>query len=178
MRGRRPEQVKAWLARAAAEARGRSFSALSAEPGMELLSPEIEVFYGVDSLARPRRQRAPVDLAMAPPPEIEAEEAVDEIRRRNLNVLTPQRAARFVERFLPEKGAKISTAEMHLALEDDLLDLLAALAFDRGPSSGTHKHVRWRVHAAREDFGTEPERIPRDSEAGRVLERFTLERIA
>ena len=89
-----------------------------------------------------------------------------------------QRAARFVERHLPAKGSRITTEELHVLREDDLLDLLAILAFDRGPSSGSGRSIRWRVQSARADFGTEPERIPRDPEADRLMERFTLERIA
>ena len=70
------------------------------------------------------------------------------------------------------------TVSMWRAVPDDLLDLLAVLAFDRGPSAtGSHRTIRWRVHAPRADFGTEPARIPRDIEAGRWMERFTLERI-
>jgi hypothetical protein len=34
------------------------------------------------------------------------------------------------------------------------------------------------VHPLRADFGTEPERIPRDAEADRLFERFTIERIS
>lgn len=179
MRGRRPEQVKAYLDEAARLHGGKSFSDLADEPGMALLSPTAEIFFGLDSLSRPRRPRAPVDLTLAAPPaNTDAEAAHDEIRRRNLNILNPQRAARFIEKHLPEKGTRLSTEELHLAIEDDFLDLLAVLAFERGSSGALQRSVRWRVHSARADFGTEPERIPRDTEAGRLVERFTLERIS
>jgi hypothetical protein len=179
MRGRQSEQVKAFLDQAARLHAGQSFSRLADEPGMRLLSPVVEVFFGLDSLSRPRRQRAPVDLSIeAPPAEPDAEAAKDEIRRRNLNTLTPQRAARFIEKHLPAKGATISTENLRLVVEDDLLDLLAVLSFDRGSFSGSPRAVRWRVHPLRADFGTEPERIPHDAEAGRLMERFTLERVA
>jgi len=179
MRGRRPEQVKSYLDEAARLHAGKSFASLASEPGMPVLSPKIEFFFGTDSLSPVRRQRAPVNLDLgAPPPEADAEAANDEIRRRNLNVLTPQRAVRFVERHLPEKGARVSTEHLHIAVEDDLLDLLAVLAFDRGPSAAAHRSVRWRVHPVRADFGTEPESIPLDAEADRLVERFTLERIS
>lgn len=106
------------------------------------------------------------------------EAATDEIRLRNLNVLTPQRAAKFVERHLPAKGLSVSTENLRASNEDDLLDLLAVLAFDRGSSSvGSRRTIRWRIRSVRADFGTEPDRIPRDREAGRLVERFTLERI-
>ena len=158
---------------------GRSFGDLASEPGMTLLSPTVEVFFGSDSLSRARRQRATVDLTLeAPPTGADSEAANDEIRRRNLNVLNPQRAARFIEKHLAAKGARISTEELHVLTEDDLLDLLAVLAFDRGPAGASHRIVRWRIHSARADFGTEPERIPRDAEADRLVERFVLERIS
>lgn len=179
MRGRRPEQVKAYLDEASRVHASKSFASLAAEPGMDLLCPKAEFFFGTDSLSSVRRQRATVNLDLgAPPSATDAGAANEEIRRRNLNVLTPQRAVRFVETHLPEKGARISTETLRVAVEDDLLDLLAVLAFDRGPSATTHRSVRWRVRATRADFGTEPERIPRDREAGRLVERFTLERIS
>ncbi len=179
MRGRRPEQVKAYLDEAAQTHAGQTFAELAAQPGMELLSPVAEVFYGAESLSRPRRMRTPVNLGFEQPlSETDPDAAREEIRRRNLNVLTPQRAARFVERHLPAKGERLSTEHLRVSLEDDLLDLLAVLAFDRGPASGSQRPVRWRVHPARTDFGVEPERIQRDAEADRLVERFTLERLS
>ena len=179
MRGRRPEQVKAYLDEAARVHSGQSFADLAGESGMALLSPVIEVFFGTDSLSRPRRMRPAVDLSFVMPvSETDSEGAKEEIRRRNLNVLTPQRAVRFIERHLPAKGDRISTEQLRVSLEDDLLDLLAVLAFDRGAASGSHRPVRWRIHPTRADFGVEPERIPRDAEADRLVERFTIERIS
>lgn len=179
MRGRRPEQVKSYLDEAARLHSGLSFAELAREPGMSLLCPSVEVFFGTDSLSPARRQRAPVDLSFdLINSDAKPDDAMDEIRRRNLNVLTPQRAVRFVERHLSEKGARISTENLRISMEDDLLALLAVLAFDRGPASGSHRPVRWRVHTLRSDLGVEPERIPRDAEADRLVERFTIERIS
>ena len=48
----------------------------------------------------------------------------------------------------------------------------------RGPSRVTHRSVRWRIHAQRADFGTEPERIERDPEGDRFVERFAIERLS
>lgn len=179
MRGRRPEQVKAFMDAAAKTHAGQTFKSLEAEPGMPLLSPFAEILWGRESLARPRSVRPGVDLGVTETPrEFDLEDAKNEIRRRNLNVLTPQRAVRFVEKFLPEKGTSLSSEVMHLHTEDDLLDLFAVLAFDRGPSgSGSHKHIRWRVHPLRVELGCDPAGIPRDHAAGRTFERFTLERI-
>lgn len=177
MRGRRPEQVKSYLEAAASLYAGKSFAELAEEPGMSLLSPEVEMVFGLDSLARSRRPRAPVELALQPPPEGgDAGAAMDEIRRRNLNTLNPQRAARFIVKHLPAKGARVSTADLHLTTDEDLLDLLAALSFDREPGANSRHPVRWRVLAERADLGLEPGRIPRDPEAGRLVERLILER--
>ena len=180
MRGRRPEQVKAYLDTAAVLHAGRSFADLADEPGMPLWSPVIEVVFGRDSLARPRTQRAPVDLSMdASNAATDPEAAKDEIRRRNLYVLTPQRAAKFVALHLPKTGTQVSTETLRLVREDELLDLLSVLSFDRGAlAGGSGRLIRWRVQPARADFGTEPDRIPRDPQSGRLMERFTLERLA
>jgi hypothetical protein len=179
MRGRRPEQVKAYLESAAALHTGKSFGELADEPGMTLLSPMVEMFYGSDSLSRAKRQRAPVDLTFqAPPVAGDPEAAKDEIRRRNLDTLNPQRAARFVEKYLPDKGSRVSTEDLHVSTEDDLIDLLAALAFDRGPVGTSRRTIRWRVLSPRSDLGLEPGRIPRDPQADRLVERFFLERIS
>jgi hypothetical protein len=119
-----------------------------------------------------------VDLTLAAPPaNADTEAAKDQIRKHNLNILNPQRAARFIEKHLPAKGDRISTEELRVLTEDDLLDLLAAIAFDRGPAGASPRTVRWRIQSARADFGLEPERIPHDPEADRLVERFILERI-
>jgi hypothetical protein len=178
MRGRRTEQVKDYLDEAARLHSDKSFADLANEPGMSLLSPAVEVYFGIDSLSRPRRPRSGVDLSVALNAERDSDAASNEIRRRNLNTLTPQRAAKFVERHLLAKGAKISTEELHLLREDDFLDLLAVLAFDHGPASASHRLVKWRVHSPRADLGLEPDQIPRDPEADRLMERFTLERLS
>jgi hypothetical protein len=179
MRGRRPEQVKAFLDEASRIHSGKSFAALAADNGMPLLSPTVSVWFGTDSLSPARKQRAPVSLDIASPPdEADAEAAMDEIRRRNLNILTPQRAVRFIEQHLGEKGARISTETLRVAASDDILDLLAVLAFDRGSSPETRRSVRWRVHPVRADLGPEPEKIPRDREGDHLVERFEIERIA
>jgi hypothetical protein len=137
----------------------------------------VEIYFGLDALSRPRRARLAVDLSLAPPPGMaDPEAARDEIRRRNLHTLTPQRAARFIAKHLPAAG-RLSSEALHLAVEDDLLDLLAVLCFDRGATGPSPVTLRWRVHPLRADFGTDPARIPRDLKAGRLIERFTLERL-
>lgn len=179
MRGRRPEQVKAYMDEAARLYAGKSFASLSGEPGMGMLAPRVEIYFGTDSLSSVRRQKSPVSLDIGElGREGDAEGAHEEIRRHNLNVLTPQRAVRMIEKYLPQKGARISTESIRVMAEDDLLDLLAVLAFDRGPASSGGLGVRWRIHPLRAELGTEPERIPQDIQCDRKIERFTLERIS
>lgn len=178
IRGRRPEQVKEYLQAAAEKYVGLSFADLAKEPGMRLLSPEVEVYFGRDALARPRKAKLPVDLTMTDAPRLGDPFDVQElIRRRNRTAITPQRAARLIEARLPNVGDKISSAEFHLASEDDdFLDLLAVLSFHRANSKG--RMLRWRIHSSRKELGLHPEKIPLDSQAGRLIERITIERVA
>lgn len=145
----------------AADARhaGQTFADLANEPGLPILSAEVALRFGADSLYRPRRARPDVDLSVldlgdAP----DAEDTQELIRQRNLYALTPQRAGRFVEKHLPAKGARVSTAELQMSTEDDLLDLLAVLAFERAGGATPHKPLRWRVTSDRVQHGLEPEK--------------------
>ncbi len=179
MRGRRPEMVKAYLQSADQQYSGSSFDDLASQPGMVILSPEVEFFFGQDSLARPRRARLPVELGIAMPPTAgDSHDALERIRRQNLYAVTPQRAGRLIETFLAHKGAAVSTADLKLSTEDDLLDFLAVLAYDRASGKRGHKPIRWRIHTARQEHGLEPEKIPTDVIAGRRVERLTIERTA
>ena len=58
MRGRQSEQVKAYIDASAHVDAGKSFADLADEPGMTLLSPTVELFFGLDSLSPRRRSRA------------------------------------------------------------------------------------------------------------------------
>ena len=75
------------------------------------------------------------------------------IRRRNLYVITPLRAGRLIEAYLPEKNIRVSTVDLKLSTEDDLLDLVAVLAYERRASVSTHRPIKWRIHpdASRRD---------------------------
>jgi hypothetical protein len=158
---------------------GRRFAELASEPGLRLLCPDVRLYFGRESLARARRARLPVDLSVAETtPAIDANEAQDFIRRRNLYAIAPSRAARFIQQHLPDKGARLTTADLRLATEDDLYDLLAVIAFERASGSVPHQPLRWRVEQARRDLGLEPEKIPIDTQAGHRLERLALERLS
>jgi hypothetical protein len=83
-----------------------------------------------------------------------------------------------VEKHLPEKGSRTSTADLRILSKEDLLDFLAVIAYERASANRTHKAVRWRIHTSRKEHGLEPEKIPTDVVAGHRIERFTIERIA
>ena len=179
MRGRRAEQVKAFLDAVDRHHAGQAFSELADQPGLPLLSVEVALRFGTDSLYRPRRSRPPVNLEVPKATDSRATEAAQElIRARNLYAITPQRAGRLVERLLPTKGTVISTDTLRLATEDELLDLLAVLAFDRATTSAGHRPVRWRIGTDRERLGLTPSAIPRDRVSGRTIERLRIERLA
>ena len=179
MRGVRAETVKRFLAAVDRANAGRSFAELAGEPGLPLLSPEVAIRFGAEALYRPRRTRAAVALGVAPPTDpADVRDAQELIRMRNLYAMTPQRAGRWVEKVLPGKGSVVSTEELRLATEDELLDFLAVLAFDRATGSVPHRPVRWRIVSERTERGLEPETIPADRVAGRRMERLRIERIA
>ncbi len=179
MRGRRPEQVKAYMEETNLAEADRTFSSLASVPGMNLLSPEVEVYFGLASLSLPRKARPPVDLSFDTTPLVaDADEAQEIIRRRNLYVLTPHRAGKLIEAYLPDKDSRISTADFKLGTEDDLLDLLAVLAYERATSVSTHRQIKWKILPSRSEDGLDPDKIPLDLQAGRRVERVTIERIS
>lgn len=179
LRGRRPEQVKAYLQAADSIHAGKSFADLANEPGMVLRCLNVEIYFGRDALSRPRKARSPVDLALPEPPgEEDAFAAQEQIRRRNRDAITPQRAGRFIEKYLAKKGTTISTAEFKLLAQEDLYDLFAVLAYERASGSTPQRPVRWRVMQSRAELGLEPDAIPCDHLAGRAVERFSIERTA
>ena len=178
MRGRRPEQIKAYMEATNDAEAGRTFSSFAGSAGMELLSPEVEVYFGLACLSLPRKVRPPVDLSFdSTPIQGDAEEAQQMIRRRNLYVITPLRAGRLIETYLPEKNARVSTTDIRLGTEDDLLDLLAVLAYEKAVSASTHRPIKWRIHPDRLEKGLHPESIGLDRQAGRRIEHLTIERI-
>jgi hypothetical protein len=179
IRGRRPEQVKAAMRQADELHAGSSFAALANEPGLPLLSLQVSLRFGTDSLYRPRKARPPVNLALAESPNgADPANACALIRQRNLYAITPQRAGKFVEARLPEKGAQLSTSDLKLHTEDDLLDFLAALAFERSGGKAALHSVTWRVVSDRDVHGLEPEKIPADNVGQRKVERLIIERIS
>lgn len=181
MRGRHPARIKDYMDEAAVLHEGRCFADLDREPGIPLLAPSVALRQGNASLAPGRRTRAAVDLRVETgqrDAEEEALDAQDAIRRHNMLVVAPQRAARFFDQRKVNPGDTLSTEQLDAMPDDDWLDLLAVLAFDSARRPGQRSAVRWRVHSARKDTGTKPEEIPVDKVAGRRVERLTIERLA
>jgi hypothetical protein len=178
IRGRRPELVKAFLAEANSRFQGKRFSDLSEDADLQLLCPGAEIYFGHESLSRARRPRPAANLALGGrPPEGDVLDAQAIIRKRALYSITPHRAARFVEKFLPEKGRRLSSSEFKIHTEDDLFDLFAVLCFDRASGRASFRALRWRVEFARATGGLTPEKIATDVQAGYRFERFTIERL-
>jgi hypothetical protein len=125
---------------------------------------------GLESLYTPRLQRGVGEIAPLD------EEATDDERDAALrrvqsalrDSLTVARANRFVEALLPERGARMSSAEIPLRCDDDLADLIACLLHARAADA------RYRVEVpATTDESAVPEF---DAKLNRRIERFTLSR--
>ena len=182
MRGRRPELVKAYFAAINEAGAGRRFADLPDASDFQLLTPEVEIYYGTESLARQRKGRPLVNLGLGESAEEDPDAAQSDIRRSSLYALTPSRAARFIEKFLPERGMSRNSQELggqpiHPMGDDELLDLLATLSFARATSATSVRPVRWRIEFARTELGLEPEKIPMDIVAGYRCEQFTIQRL-
>jgi hypothetical protein len=169
LRGRRPELVKAYCQAVNRAHAGTRFSDLAGLPAdFPTLCIEAKFFYGTESLYKPRRVKAPVDLSFAPG-QAERQNEDDVLaawKERQRLALTPQRAARLVSRLIAEKGGTASTEEITLETADDLLDLLAAVAYEQSPGLGG-KRVRWSVDGPRRGNGLEPDKVPMDDQSVR-----------
>lgn len=178
LRGRRPELVKAYCDALNTLHAGSRFSELSGRaPDFTPRCVETRFYFGTESLYRPRRTKAPVDLTFGQSDT--ARQSEDDVlaawKERQRLALTPQRAARLVAKLLPEKGGNTSTEEIQLETADDLLDLLAVVAYEHAPALAG-KRVRWSVDGARRHHGLEPHKIEHDKIAGHRVERFSIQR--
>jgi hypothetical protein len=178
LRGRKPELVKAYC-QAVNEAHGgaRFSDLVGTPPDFPALCLDVKFFYGTDSLYKPRRTKAPVDLSFAPgqADKQNEEDVLAAWKERQRLALTPQRAARLVSRLIADKGGSVSTNEITLESSDDLLDLLAAVAYEHSPGLAG-KRVRWSVDGPRRVHGLQPEKVPMDDQAQHRIERFAITR--
>jgi hypothetical protein len=182
MRGRRPEMARRLCETINQQYAEQRFANLDRERFDELIKPwrgllavEAEVLHGVASLRMPRRSRQPVSLALSDASLGQPDEAERERLREQLRAaLTPGRAGRIVTRLLPETGSSVSTANLTLREDDDLLDLMAAAAFNHALVSGAL--IRWRADSQRQADDFERKNVPRDDLSKWRVERFTLTR--
>jgi hypothetical protein len=178
MRGRRPELIKAYCESINANHSGARFSELANKPAdFAPMCLETRFFYGTDSLYKARRMKTPADLTfgLSSSERQSEDDVLASWKARQRLALTPQRAARLVAKLLPEKGASTSTEDIQIETADDLLDLLAAVAYEQAPAF-LGKRVRWSVQGQRRHHGLEPEKVPMDTHAEHRIERFTISR--
>jgi hypothetical protein len=183
MRGRRPEMARQLCAAINSRFAGRRFSDIDEESFNELIAPwrgllvvDVKVFHGTASLSMPRRVRQPVslelsDAKLAAPDEAELQRLKEQMRV----ALTPERAACIILRLVPEASGCVSTQDITLSSEEELLDLMAAASFNKvRTADGT---LRWRTILAHASDTLERDDVPRDAVADWHVERFTLTRI-
>lgn len=178
LRGRKPELVKAYCQAVNQAHAGARFSDLvGTPPDFPALCLDVKFYYGTDSLHKPRRTKAPVDLSFAPgqADKQNEEDVLATWKERQRLALTPQRAARLVSKLIADKGGSIGTDEITLETADDLLDLLAAVAYEHSPGLAG-KRIRWSVEGPRRTHGLQPEKVPMDAQAGHRIERFAITR--
>jgi Family of unknown function (DUF5716) len=178
LRGRRPELIKAYCDAVNATHASTRFSGLrNKSADFSPLCLETRFFFGSDSLHNPRRAKTPANLTfgMSNTPKQSEDDVLAAWKERQRLALTPQRAARLVSKLLPAQGSSTSTQDIHLETTDDLLDLLAVIAYEQAPAIAG-KRVRWRVEGLRRTHGLEPEKVPLDKQAGHSVERVTIMR--
>ena len=178
LRGRRPEIIKAYCDAINTAHAGGRFSELGAKPAdFAPRCVETRFFFGTESLYKPRRTKAPVDLTFGQSGAVKQSE--DDVlaawKERQRLALTPQRAARLVAKLIPNKKGTTSTEDIHLETTDDLLDLLAVVAYEHAPALAG-KRVRWTVDGLRRRNGLEPHILEHDTHAGHRIERFSVKR--
>ncbi len=134
--------------------------------------PEVEAYHGNESLRFPVQRRSEVRM----PGRLRAlqaddGEAIEQLRKRYNESLSPIRAARFVRRQLPEPGLRRSSHELKIHNEDDLFDLLSVVVHSR------YAGLQWRVLPNARQCPWHPEKTLVDTHCGFHFERFIIHRI-
>lgn len=178
IRGRRPELVKAYCDAVNADRAGGHFRIFANAPGdFRPLCPETRFFFGTEMLWKMHKRRAPADLTFTAgraTPEDEAS-ALAALRERQRLALTPLRAAKLVARMAPKKGATSGTEHFAISSTDELLDLLATVAYDHAQDENG-RTLRWKVDGPRRSGGLAPENLPRDAQLDWLIDRFAVNR--
>ena len=179
LRGRRPEVIKSYCdVINEMHSSVRLASLQNTAPDFAPLIPEVKFFFGIESLARARRLRTPVDLSFDQGRATTKDEndILAALRERQRLALTPQRAGRMMTKLLPAQGAKTDTSQFKVDSIDEMLDVLAMAAYDQSPRA-TGRPLKWKVEGPRREAGLKPETIPHDPQADWKMERFTISRI-
>lgn len=180
LRGRRPELVKAYCDAINSRHAGGRFSELTAgSADFAPLCPLVKFFHGTSALWKSRQRRSPADLRFSTgraTPEDEAA-ALEAVRARQRLALTPHRAAKLVAKLIQEKGGCLTTQDFSVESTDELLNMLAVVAYDHAQDENG-RTVRWQVKNEREDAGLQPERRTRDAQLEWLVDRFHIRRTA
>lgn len=179
LRGRRPEIVKQYCDRINQQHEQQKLSQLREQAAdFSPLVPEVKCYYGTESLARVRKIKGNADLRFDQDG-LHREEPLDDtmagLRDRQRLALTPQRAARLLQRLLPATQGSLETDCFTASDNEELLDLLAIAAFETAVSADG-KSIRWQVDSPSRALGLEPDAIPRDPHADWVVDRFSITR--
>jgi chorismate mutase len=125
---------------------------------------------GIASLARSRRAsetaaRRPVDLPLS---DQEREASLLEMEKNVRNALRLDRANRFIGRLSLKPGQPISSDQLPVHTEDDILDVLSCLVF--APANGSN----YRLRTLRQQHPDQP--VTMDPKGDFLIERFEVER--
>lgn len=178
LRGRRPEIAKTYSDLLNRQLAGSRLSQLKEQPAdFTLLIPEVRFFYGIESLARSRRLKTPADLTFTGTRErLENEDAaLEALRERQRLALTPQRAARLLQKLVPH-GTTIPITEKFLAANiDEMLDLLALVAYSNSPNP-LGPPFQWSVDGPGRHLPLTPQATPKATQAGWLMDHFEVRR--
>jgi len=125
---------------------------------------------GDASLARGRRVAGPGARRPVPPAltENDCEESLREMDRNMRNALRLDRANRFVDGLELKSGERVSSQEMAIRTEDDILDVISCLVF--ASAGGAH----YRLETGRTAHPDQP--VAFDHKADFAIERFEVEK--
>lgn len=178
LRGRRPELVKSVCDALNHKHAGQRFRDLAnREAVFTPRCPEVKFFYGAEALWKKRRPRAATDLSFGGGRASAADEesVLASWQEKQRLALTPQRAARLLERLVPADGGATASDQFALTSLDEVLDLLAIAAYDHSPGQ-RGRTFRWTVTGPRRKDGLHPDQHPRDPQAGWQVDRMEISR--
>ncbi|CAN5830190.1 hypothetical protein BH09VER1_BH09VER1_47340 [soil metagenome] len=178
IRGRRPELVKAYCDALNSSNEGTHFRIFAnAVPDFRPLCPEMRFLFGTEALWKMHKRRTPADLTFATGRATADDEAVAlaALRERQRLALTPLRGAKLVCKFLSKKGTTAGTEDITVGHTDEMLDLLAIVAYDHAQDENG-RMIRWQIDGQRRREGLFPENISRDAQLDWLVDRFQVNR--